>query len=102
MPLGGYGEAGPAFVASTLMRLDRDGRGRPTDPVARSLPADPREALLAIAHRRGETLANLSRLIGRGEGYLSRYVRRRVPSALPAMDRMLLGKYLGIEDSLLD
>jgi hypothetical protein len=81
------------------MRTDRAriaplGRGR-------MLPADPREALLAMAAERNETLTALSRLIGRSAGYLSGYVKRQSPAALPDADRRLLGKYLGIDDSLL-
>lgn len=63
------------------MRTDREriaplGRGR-------MLPADPREALLAMAAERNETLTALSRLIGRSAGYLAGYVNRQSPAELP-------------------
>lgn len=81
------------------MRTDRE-RIAPLGR-ARMLPADPREALAAMAAERNETLTALSRLIGRSAGYLSGYVKRQSPATLPDADRRLLGKYLGIDDSLL-
>lgn len=81
------------------MRTDRE-RIAPLGR-ARMLPADSREALATMAAERNETLTALSRLIGRSAGYLSGYVKRQSPATLPDADRRLLGKYLGIDDSLL-
>lgn len=58
---------------------------------------DARTTLRTMAAQRGETLANLSRLIGRGDGYLSNFIRSGRPAALPHLDRTLLAKYLGID-----
>ncbi len=61
-----------------------------------------RDAIIALAAERGETLANLSRLIGRGDRFLSNFIRSGRPAALPDLDRSLLAKYLGIpEDRLI-
>ncbi len=68
-----------------------------TSPIERGLPVDAREALAVVADRRGETMSNLSRLIGKSDGYLARYIRDGVPLALPANERKLLARYLGVQ-----
>lgn len=55
-----------------------------TSPIERGLPVDARKALAVVADRRGETMSNLPRLIGKSDGYLARYIRDGVPLALPA------------------
>ncbi len=70
-------------------------------PVERGLPIDAREALAIVADRRGETMSNLSRLIGKSDGYLARYIRKGVPVALPANDRQLLARYLGVRSTVI-
>lgn len=62
---------------------------------------DPREALLAIAAERKESLSNLSVLIGRNRAYLQQYIRRGSPRRLPEKDRKLLSKYLGVDEERL-
>lgn len=71
------------------------------NPIERSLPVDPREALAVVADRRGETMSNLSRLIGRSDGYLARYIREGVPVTLPANDRQMLARYLGVRSTVI-
>lgn len=56
-----------------------------------------RKALRRIAAARGETLAGLSRFIGRGDWYLQQYVSRGVPAKLPTDARDLLARYLRVE-----
>ena len=56
----------------------------------------PRERLDGLETKHGETLAGLSRLIGRDEGYLQRFVARGVPSKLRREEIALLSRYLGV------
>ncbi len=72
-----------------------------TDPIVRDLPASPRDVLAVIAGRRRDTLPNLSRVIGKSSGYLGRYVRDGIPTALADQDRLLLAQYLGVADRYL-
>lgn len=58
---------------------------------------DARDTLVAVAADRGETLTNLSRIIGRSDRFLANFVHKRHPDMLPELDRELLSKYLGIE-----
>jgi len=60
---------------------------------------DPQAALAAAAARRGETLAALSRLLGKNAAYLQQYVKRGTPRVLPERDRQLLARYLGIDEA---
>lgn len=60
---------------------------------------DPRAALVALAERHGESLARLSRLIGRNEAYLQQYVRRGTPRRLPEEERRTLARYFRVEES---
>ncbi|MBX3592978.1 S24 family peptidase [Sphingomonas sp.] len=62
---------------------------------------DQRRALAAAAERRGESLASLSRLIGRNAAYLQQYVARGSPHLLAEGDRRRLARYLGIPDAAL-
>jgi len=62
---------------------------------------DPREALIRLASERGESLASLSRLIGRNAAYLQQFVTRGSPRVLAEADRRLLAGYLGVSEALL-
>jgi hypothetical protein len=46
-----------------------------------------------------ESLAALSRLINRPEGYLGRWVREGKPEWLESPDRKKLARYLGIDET---
>ena len=63
--------------------------------------ADPRSALAAIAEAQGESLAALSRLIGRNPAYLQQYVMRGSPRLLAEADRHRLAAYLGVDEAVL-
>lgn len=63
--------------------------------------ADPRSALMSAAEARGESLAALSRLIGRNAAYLQQFVQRGSPRRLAESDRRTLAAYLGIGEALL-
>jgi phage repressor protein C with HTH and peptisase S24 domain len=62
---------------------------------------DPRDALRRIAQDRRESLAGLSRLIGRNDAYLQQYVSRGTPVKLEANDRRKLAEYLRVDEELL-
>lgn len=63
--------------------------------------SDQRAALAAAAEARGESLASLSRLIGRNAAYLQQFVTRGTPRRLAESDRRKLARYLGIAESAL-
>lgn len=64
--------------------------------------ADARGALRAlVAERPGESLAALSRLIGRNPAYLQQFVERGSPRRLAEADRRLLARYLGVAQAVL-
>ncbi|HEY0623062.1 S24 family peptidase [Sphingomonas sp.] len=60
-----------------------------------------REALERAAAARGESLAALSRLIGRNAAYLQQFVTRGSPRRLAEADRRKLARYLGLSDAAL-
>ena len=63
---------------------------------------DPRVALAAaVAAAPDESLASLSRLIGRNEAYLQQYLYRGTPRVLAERDRRVLARYLGLDEAAL-
>ena len=62
---------------------------------------DQRAALAVAAEARGESLAALSRLIGRNAAYLQQFVMRGTPRLLAEADRRKLARYLGLSDAAL-
>jgi len=62
---------------------------------------NPRDALRRIARRRGETLASLSRMIGRNDAYLQQFVTRGSPIKLEDPDRRRLAAYLRVDEEVL-
>jgi phage repressor protein C with HTH and peptisase S24 domain len=54
--------------------------------------------LTAMLARRGESLAALSRLIGRNDAYLQQFVTRGSPRMLGERDRRILAAYIGIDE----
>lgn len=60
---------------------------------------DPRARVLALAADRGESLAGLSALLGRGENYLQQWIRRGSPRVLAERDRRVLADYLGVTET---
>lgn len=59
---------------------------------------DPRARLAALARDRGESLAGLSALIGRGENYLQQWIAKGSPRVLGERDRQVLADYLGVAE----
>jgi phage repressor protein C with HTH and peptisase S24 domain len=64
-------------------------------------PDDQRAALAALAAARGESLAGLSRLLGRNAAYLQQYIERGSPRMLREEDREKLARYLGVPEAQL-
>src|SRR4051812_22533515 len=62
---------------------------------------NPRDALRRVAHERRESLAGLSRLLGRNEAYLQQYVSRGTPVKLEMQDRRRLAEHLRVEEEIL-
>jgi SOS-response transcriptional repressor LexA len=60
-----------------------------------------RVTLERLCNERGETLAGLSRLLGRNDAYMQQYLRKGTPRRLPERERRTLARYFGVPDSLL-
>ena len=60
---------------------------------------DPRGRLAELASERGESLAGLSALLGRGENYLQQWIGKGSPRVLAARDRRVLADYLGVAET---
>ncbi len=63
--------------------------------------SDPRSHLAALVADRGESLAALSRLLGRNDAYLQQFVTRGSPRELAERDRKVLAAYLGVTEQAL-
>jgi SOS-response transcriptional repressor LexA len=64
-------------------------------------PSEQRAALVALIAQSGESLASLSRLLGRNAAYLQQFVQRGTPRLLPEAHRQLLARYLGVAETAL-
>lgn len=62
---------------------------------------DPRSVLEALATRHGESLAGLSRMLGRNDAYLQQFVKRGSPRQLAEQDRRQLADYFRIDEAML-
>lgn len=60
---------------------------------------DPREALIRLSAARGESLAELSRMLRRNDAYLQQFVGRGTPRRLAEDDRRLLARHFGVEEA---
>ena len=60
---------------------------------------DPRERLTALASETGNSLAALSRMIGRNSSYLQQYITKGSPRRLEEEDRRRLAEFFGIGES---
>jgi len=60
---------------------------------------DPRERLAALASETGNSLAALSRMIGRNSSYLQQYITKGSPRKLEEDDRRLLAEFFGVAES---
>ncbi len=62
---------------------------------------DARATLLRLCSDRGESLAALSRLLGRNNAYIQQYLRKGTPRRLPESDRRTLARYFAVPESML-
>jgi len=60
-----------------------------------------RATLERLCSERGESLAGLSRLVGRNDAYLQQYLRKGTPRRLPEAERRTLARYFAIPDAML-
>ena len=68
------------------------------DRINSRLPVDPREVIPALAAQRDESLAALSRMLGRYSGYPGAFVREGVPTTLTERDHRLLADHFGVSE----
>ena len=62
---------------------------------------DARTTLERLCSERGESLAGLSRLLGRNDAYIQQFLRKGSPRRLPEAERRTLARYFAIPDSML-
>lgn len=62
---------------------------------------DLRAALAEHSSHTDDTLTALSRMLGRSDGYLARFVRSLSPATLTASDHRLLADHIGLDERLL-
>lgn len=60
---------------------------------------DARAALIRLSAARGESLAQLSRMLRRNEAYLQQFVARGTPRRLAEDDRRLLARHFAVDES---
>ena len=63
--------------------------------------SDPRRVIETLAVSFGESLAALSRLLGRNDAYLQQFVKRGTPRLLAERDRRILAAYFRVEEVVL-
>jgi len=62
---------------------------------------DARNTLERLCAERGESLAGLSRLLGRNDAYIQQYLRKGTPRRLPERHRRTLARYFAVPESML-
>lgn len=60
---------------------------------------DPRERLFELARDRGNSLAALSRMLGRNASYLQQYITKGSPRKLEEVDRRRLAQFFGVAEA---
>ena len=60
---------------------------------------DPREKISELARERGNSLAALSRMLGRNASYLQQYITKGSPRKLEEVDRRRLARFFGIAEA---
>lgn len=71
------------------------------EPVRLMLPDEARARLADLVAAQATSLAELSRVLGRNEGYMSSYINRKVPYDLTHADRSRLARFLGVDPETL-
>lgn len=62
---------------------------------------DPRAALQRLILENGDDYAGLSKLVGRNAAYIQQFIKRGSPKKLPEIERGILARYYGVEETLL-
>lgn len=62
---------------------------------------DPRHALARLAVDHGDSLASLSRLLGRNAAYVQQFIERGTPKRLDEDDRLTLARHFQVDERLL-
>jgi len=62
---------------------------------------DPRAALERLIAENAEDFAGLSKLVGRNSTYIQQFIKRGSPKKLPEMERGILARYFGVDESVL-
>jgi len=62
---------------------------------------DARATLQRLCSDRGESLAALSRLLGRNNAYIQQYLRKGTPRRLPESERHTLARYFAVPEAIL-
>ena len=63
------------------------------------LSADPvRARVMQLAAQRGESLAALSRMLGRNAAWMQQYLYRGSPRVLPDADRLKLAQFFSVDE----
>lgn len=65
------------------------------------LPDERRARFAELVTQHKSSLVQLSRIIGRSDGYFSSYLRRSVPYDLAERDRRKLARYFGVDEETL-
>jgi hypothetical protein len=60
---------------------------------------DPRERLSELARERGNSLAALSRMLGRNATYLQQFISKGSPRKLEEADRRKLAQFFGVGEA---
>ena len=60
---------------------------------------NPREKLFELARERGNSLAALSRMLGRNSSYLQQYITKGSPRKLEEIDRRRLAQFFGVGEA---
>lgn len=61
------------------------------------LPDERRARMVELVREHRASRKGLSRLLGRGDGYLARYLSESVPYDLARTDREMLARYFGVD-----
>jgi len=69
--------------------------------MALTMSDDARATLQRLCSDRGESLAALSRLLGRNNAYIQQYLRKGTPRRLPENERRTLARYFAVPESIL-
>lgn len=61
-------------------------------------PDEVRATLVAVAEERGDSLAALSKMLGRNAAYLQQFVTRGSPRRLDEDDRLTLARHFNVDE----